>query len=146
MKGYLLVLVGVVLGGFASSWHALAKDGKSELEGTWELVAFERDGQEVKLEKTTRSINAGNRFTVMVGGKVIAAGTAKLDPTKKPKTVDVTYTEGPDKGKTFKGIYEFDGDTARFCRPGSPDDERPRQFATKAGSGAFVAAYRRVKR
>jgi hypothetical protein len=79
------------------------------------------------------------------GDEIIAAGTSKLDPSKNPKALDSTYTEGPDKGKTFKGIYQLDGDTMKFCRPGSPGDERPTEFKSTPGSGAFVSMYKRAK-
>jgi uncharacterized protein (TIGR03067 family) len=69
----------------------------------------------------------------------------KLDPSKKPKASETAYTQGPDQGKTFKGIYQFDGDTVKFCRAGSPDDATPTEFKTKAGSGRFLAVYRRIK-
>ena len=87
--------------------NATADDAKDELralEGTWDLIYFERDGKEVKLEGDTKSINTGDKFVVKRGDQVIAAGTMKLDPSKKPKASETTYTEGPDKGKTFKGI------------------------------------------
>ena len=71
--------------------------------------------------------------------------TVKLDPTKKPKASETTYTEGPDKGKTFKGIYEIDGNTVKFSRAGAPDDERPTEFKTKPGSVQFVSVYKRAK-
>jgi uncharacterized protein (TIGR03067 family) len=82
---------------------------------------------------------------VGVEDRVIAAGTLKFDPGKKLKAVDMTYTEGPDKGKTFTGIYQLDGDKAKFCRAGSPDEGRPKEFKTKAGSRGFVTMYRRAK-
>ena len=57
----------------------------------------------------------------------------------------VNATEGPDKGKTFKGIYELDGDSSKFCRAGTPEQERPTEFKTKAGTGALASAYKRLK-
>src|SRR5262245_32645451 len=122
-----------------------AKDDLKALEGTWDLIYFERDGKEVKLQKDTKAINTGDKFVVKRGDEVIAAGTMKLDPSKKPKASETTYTEGPDKGKTFKGIYQIDGDTVKFCRAGSPDAERPTEFKTKPDSGQFVAVYKRAK-
>jgi len=89
---------------------------------------------------------AGDKFVVKRGEEVIAAGTSKLDPSKKPKTTVITYTEGRDKGKTFKGIYQLDGDKVKFCRPGSPDDDFPTEFKTTPGSGAFISIYTRAKR
>jgi uncharacterized protein (TIGR03067 family) len=122
-----------------------AKDDLKALEGTWDLIHFERDGKEVKLQKDTRAINTGAKFVVKRGDEVIAAGTMKVDPSKKPKASETTYTEGPDKGKTFKGIYQIDGDTVKFCRAGSPDDARPTEFKTKPGSGQLMAVYKRAK-
>src|SRR5437764_1855170 len=118
-----------------------AKDDLKALQGTWELIYFERDGKEVKLQNDTKAINTGNKFVVKRGEQVIAAGTIKLDPSKKPKASETTYTEGADKGKTFKGIYQIDGDTIKFCRAGSPDAERPTEFKSKPDSGQFVAVY-----
>jgi uncharacterized protein (TIGR03067 family) len=122
-----------------------AKDDIKALQGTWDLIYFERDGEEVKLQNDTKAINTGDWFVVKRGDQVIAAGTMKVDPSKKPKASEATYTEGPDKGKTFKGIYQFDGDTVKFCRAGSPNDERPTEFKTKPDSGQFVAVYKRAK-
>jgi uncharacterized protein (TIGR03067 family) len=122
-----------------------ARDDLKALEGTWDLIYFERDGKEVKLQKDTQAINTGDKFVVKRGEEVIAAGTMKLDPSKKPKASETAYTEGMDKGKSFKGIYQIDADTVKFCRAGSPDDERPTEFKTKPGSGRFVAVYKRAK-
>jgi uncharacterized protein (TIGR03067 family) len=122
-----------------------AKDDLKALEGTWDLIYFERDGKEVKLQDDTKAINTGDKFVIKRGDQVIAAGTMKLDPSKKPKASETTYTEGPDKGKTYKGIYQIDGDTVKFCRAGSPDDDWPTEFKTKPGSGQFVAVYKRAK-
>lgn len=146
MKRFLGLLVGSVLIASLASQGITAADGKSELEGTWDLVYFERDGKEVMLREETKAINIGDKFVVKVGDKIIAAGNFKLDPSKNPKTVDSTYTEGPDKGKTFKSIYQLDGDMLKFCRAGSPDSERPTEFKTKPGSGGFVSVYKRAKR
>ena len=122
-----------------------AKGDLKTLQGSWDLIYFERNGKEIKLQNNTRTINTGDKFIVKRGDQVVAAGIMKVDPSKKPKTSETTYTQGPDKGKTFKGIYKFDGDTVRFCRAGSPDDERSTGFKTKPGSGRFVAVYKRSK-
>lgn len=115
------------------------------MQGTWEAVHMERDGKEVTLsnDNKTTSSNTGNKFIVRRGDQVIAAGSFAFDPSKSPRESETTYTEGPDTGKTFKGIHEIDGDTMKFCRAGSPDDERPTEFKTKPGSGQFAADYQR---
>ncbi len=144
MKRYVHVLVGLGLAGFAGCQGRTADDAK-ELDGTWEQVFVEQHGNEVKPQKDIKLIITGDKFVIKVDDKVVAAGTSKRDPSKKPKAFDSTYTEGPEKGKTFKGIYQREGDTVKFCRAGSPDDERPTEFKTKADSGGFVSAYKRAK-
>src|SRR5436305_1643584 len=129
------VFVGLAVVAILVCGRGTAADDKTELDGTWELVAFERDGKERTPGKDVRAVMAGNKFMVMAGDKVVAAGTTTSDPTKKPKVVDTTYTEGPDKGKTFKGIYQRDGDTLKFCRATAPDQPRPTEFKTSAETG-----------
>ena len=143
MHHTLNVLFGLTLIGFVFLQESTAQDAKTELEGTWELIRFERDGKEIKPQKDTKLVITGAMFVVKVGDKVIAGGTIKLDPTKKPKAIDSAYTEGPAKDKSFKGIYHLDGDILSFCRPGSPDQERPTEFKTTPEKRGFVSVYKR---
>ena len=92
------------------------------------------------------AINDGaGKVSVRHGDKVFNEGTVQLDPTKKPKAIDVTFIEGERKGQVVLGIYEIEGDAFRVCvaRPG---DERPAEFSAKAGSGPTLIAYRREKK
>jgi uncharacterized protein (TIGR03067 family) len=69
--------------------------------------------------------------------------TLKLDPSKKPKTVDLLgfgqkRVDPPDGGQPkmvpnpepVLGIYELDGDGLRFCLtgPGAAPNARPKEF------------------
>jgi uncharacterized protein (TIGR03067 family) len=71
-------------------------------------------------------------------------GTCKLDPSAKPKALDITGTEGPNKGKTILAIYERDGDTLRVCYD-LGGKNRPTEFKTTAGSRLFLVEYKRQK-
>jgi len=140
-----LALSAVVLVGVSPA----AGDAKSDLEalqGTWELSYFERDGKEVKLENVTKLTFTDDKFVVKRGDEIVSAGTFKLDPSKKPKESETTYNDGPDKGKTFKGIYQIEGDTEKFCRAGLPNGERPTEFKTKPDSGQVLSVYKRVQK
>ena len=124
-----------------------AADMQDELEGTWELIYFERDGKAVKIKPGgTHSVFTGDKFVVKRGEEVVSAGTSTFEPTAKPMTAVSTYTEGRDKGKTFKSICQLEGDEIKFCRAGSPDDDFPIEFKTTPGSGTFISVYRRVSR
>ena len=64
-------------------------------------------------------------------------GTLKIDPSKKPKTIDMTITEGrrdEDKGKELHGIYELEKDALKWStsEPGArtgPRSSAPRRAA-----------------
>jgi uncharacterized protein (TIGR03067 family) len=60
-------------------------------------------------------------------------GVYHLAPTKTPKAIDLVSL-GPIR-KTMLGIYSFEGDTLKLCLSFDPQrvDERPTEFATKAG-------------
>jgi uncharacterized protein (TIGR03067 family) len=68
-------------------------------------------------------------------------GTCKLDPSAKPKALDITGTEGPNEGKTILAIYERDGDTLRVCYDLSGKD-RPKEFKTSEGTPLFLVEYK----
>jgi len=74
----------------------------------------------------------GDKYTVTVG-KAVDRGNVKLNPSAKPQTLDITGTEGPNKGRTILAIYERDGDTLRVCYDLSGKN-RPTEFKTKEGT------------
>jgi uncharacterized protein (TIGR03067 family) len=114
-------------------------------KATWRFVDIEAEGQKVPkkaFEKDTLVLK-GNEFASYVAGKVVH-GLFKIDPTAKPKTIDIIFTEGPGKGHSQKGIYELDGDTQRICIA-LPDQPRPTEFGSKAGSGHVMEILTREK-
>jgi uncharacterized protein (TIGR03067 family) len=115
------------------------------LKGTWRLSFRQEDGKEDSknwIKDVIATTDGSGKMSVRRGDKVLGEGSVKLDPTTKPKSVDVTFTEGRYKGKTCLGIYEIEGDTFRVCcaRPG---DERPAAFSSEAGSGRVLVVYQR---
>ena len=104
---------------------AIDKD-KRRLQGTWNFVSGLRRAQ---------ILIAGDHFTVKFSNGDIYLGSYTLDPTSKPKMMDMTIHEGPAKhrGKTSLVIYELDGDHLIWCpaEPGTgnrlvafpPDDD-----------------------
>jgi uncharacterized protein (TIGR03067 family) len=126
--------------------EAVAKDLEA-FKGTWRLIAKEENGKkfsEEEIKDVIATNDGAGKVSVRHGDKVMGEATVKLNPTTKPKTIDFTFTEGEQKGKTRPGIYEIDGDTFRVCvaRPG---DERPAEFSAKAGSGRTLVVYKRQK-
>jgi uncharacterized protein (TIGR03067 family) len=115
--------------------------------GTWKLISREVNGKKAReqdIKGLLMSHNGTDKFSVRHADKMIAEATFKFDPTKKPRTIDMTFTEGENQGKTVLGIYEIEGDTIRVCHA-SPGGERPTEFSTKAGSGHVHIVYQREK-
>jgi len=139
----------VVAAGLLVAADAPKDDVKKELkklEGTWVLVSGEQEGKEFSEDiiKSGKLTMTGDKHTVKVGKDTIV-GTHTVDPSKKPKTIDATDTEGPFKGKTTLGIYEGDDDQFKVCFA-APDKERPKEFTSKSGTGVFVHVWKREKK
>jgi len=151
VHAWMLAVVGL-LAGYGLVLADDAKDDavkkeREKLAGKWQVVSLEVDGMktpEDMLAQASVTIDAKGKITVTVDGNVIIEATTKIDPSKKPKTVDITYTLGDLKGQTALGIYALDGDTYRYCRA-APDKDRPTEFSAKQGSGNTMAVYKRSK-
>jgi uncharacterized protein (TIGR03067 family) len=116
-----------------------------KFEGTWKIVSLEVEGMKLpaKAFEGARLIIKGDAFT-MKEEKVTHKGTFKVDPTKKPKMIDLIFTEGPAKGKTLLGIYELEGDTYTICLA-VKGKKRPTTFTGKAGTDFGLEVLKRVK-
>jgi uncharacterized protein (TIGR03067 family) len=120
------------------------KDGNT-LQGTWLPSAAEVGGKAFpdEVRKSIKLVIKGDRYTVTLG-KAVDRGTVKLNPSAKPKEMDITGTDGPNKGKTILAIYERDGDTLRVCYD-LGGKGRPTEFKTRAGTQLFLVTYKRQK-
>lgn len=120
-------------------------DREDTLEGTWLPSAAELGGKQFpdEVRKSIRLEIKGDQYTVTVG-TMPDRGTCKLNPSAKPKALDITGTEGPNKGKTILAIYERNGDTLRVCYDLSGKG-RPAEFKTTEGSQLFLVEYKRQK-
>ena len=125
---------------------ARSGDAKDDtIEGTWLPATAELAGKMFpdEVRKTIKLVVKDDKYTVTVG-KEVDQGTVKLNPTAKPKEMDITGTDGPNKGKTILAIYERDGETLRVCYDLSGKN-RPTEFKTREGTQLFLVAYKREK-
>jgi uncharacterized protein (TIGR03067 family) len=107
-----------------------------KFQGSWKQLAYEKDGMTEPLEKQgwePRVTFTGDTFVVtQANGSTLIKGTYKLDPTREPKSIDLTDTFGEDEGKTFLAIYFLAGDRLIFCAADA-GQERPTEFRTRRG-------------
>src|SRR5262245_55042006 len=140
-------LVAAMLAGVLAA--AEGDEGKadiSKMQGQWSMVSGSADGLEMPAElvATAKRVCKGNETRVTIGETVILQATFTVDPTKKPKTIDYSATDGPTKGKSHLGIYEFDGETVKYCFA-APDAERPTDFTSQPGQKRMLSVWKRSK-
>jgi uncharacterized protein (TIGR03067 family) len=121
------------------------KDDAKSMDGTWLPSEAELGGEKFpdEVRKTIKLVIGDGKYTVTVG-KNPDKGTVKLDPSKKPKEMDIIGTEGPNKGKTILAIYEKTEDTLRVCYDLS-GKARPTEFKTMKDTQLFLVTYKREK-
>lgn len=131
----------------AAPLFADAADPKDtdSLEGTWAPSAAELGGKMFPedLRKSMKLVVKDSSYTVTVE-KGVDKGTVKLNTKAKPKEMDITGTDGPNKGKTFLAIYERDGDTLRICYD-LGGKARPTEFKSAEGTQIFLVTYKLEK-
>ncbi|WP_165075320.1 TIGR03067 domain-containing protein [Paludisphaera rhizosphaerae] len=122
-----------------------AADVNDQMEGVWIPAKGEMAGQPLPDDflKTFKLEVKDDKYTVTINGQV-DKGDCKRDPAAKPKTLDITGTDGPNKGKTIPAIYERNGDSLKVCYDIS-GKERPKEFKTADGSLQFFVEYKLQK-
>jgi uncharacterized protein (TIGR03067 family) len=136
----------LILIGAARAQDAVKRE-MAQLEGHWSMVSGEANG----LSMPKETVDSGKRVakdgktTITIGGQVYFKAKFSIDPTKNPKAIDYTMTEGPTKGKTHLGIYELDEDTVKFCFA-APGKDRPTEFTAKEGSQRTLSVWKRDKK
>lgn len=139
---FIVLMLGLVS---AAQDSAQANKDLDRLQGTWKRASGEMDGKKMsadELQKTTLTIKS-NQYVLKMGDQT-RKGYIKLDPTKKPKQIDIISDAGPNKGKSLLGIYELEGDTFRYC-VAQPGKDRPTEFSSRAGSGHGLYVNKRDK-
>ena len=138
----MLKLVTAVLA-LSGAFAAPADKDMAAIEGTWLPATAELAGKPFpeEVRKSIKLVIKGDQYTVTIG-EVVDRGTLKLDAAARPKALEVTGTDGPNKGKTFPAIYEQNGDTLRICYDLS-GKKRPTEFKTEAGTQLFLVSYKR---
>ena len=105
------------------------------LQGTWHVTSIEADGQTLAAAASdgAKIVIKGSLFISLSMGATYE-GTVDIHQTRKPKSLDLVFTAGPEKGNRNLGIYKLDGDRWTLCLA-TRGSTRPKTFATKPGTG-----------
>ena len=142
-----LLLANATIASADDTKDAAIKKDRKQIAGTWKVVAYEVNGNKAMEEdarKLTVVNGADGTWSLHSEGKEISKGTSTFDPTKKPKTIDFTPTEGEGKGDQYLGIYELEEKTRKMCFA-PPGKERPTKFSTAPGSEHILVTFEREK-
>ena len=123
------------------------KSDRKQIEGTWRAVALQVNGNttsEEDAKKLTVVNGSDGTWSLYSQDKLITKGTSIFDPTKNPKTIDFTPTEGEAKGKQSLGIYELGATTRKLCFAPS-GKQRPMEFSAPPGSEHVLVVFERVE-
>lgn len=137
-----VVIAGLLVAADSAKEEA-AKQDLAKMQGTWSPVSYIIEGKSTPaadLVKTRLTVS-GNQSTFVVG-KATFHGTYALDATTKPRSIDITFKDGPDKGKKKLGLYAFEKEQMQICLAviGAP---RPKEI--KAGPGVNLEVWQRAK-
>ncbi len=115
-----------------------------KLQGTWRIVALEVDGRAAgALEfRDATIVISGTTFTSAMPGAAYE-GTIRIDAARSPKTFDLVFTSGPQKGTTNPGIYTLRGETWTICLA-MRGKTRPKTFGTRPATGLVLETLERA--
>lgn len=115
-----------------------AKDELKKLEGAWKVSSAEIDGKAFDAKQfgmDSLRISDG-KLAFFEGAKEIRSFTSTVDPSKKPKAMDLVKDK---ESMPLPCIYALNGDELKICMPllpkkgsGAPVEiKRPASFDTK---------------
>jgi uncharacterized protein (TIGR03067 family) len=117
------------------------------LQGTWQAVVGEANGQKVADEKVqeTQLVIDADRVEIKPDGEGRKT-TFTLDPGKTPGAIDLTPLDGGRKGSVVPGIYALQDGQLKLCVNiwGKNPTRRPADFKTQPGDGCVFMAFKRT--
>lgn len=123
-----LTLAAVLLSVGAAAFADDADPDRKAFQGTWTIVQTKKGDPKDKEPVTASTVVfEGNTYRIKAGDKVVEEGTFTVDGKTSPKQIEVTATQGVDKGKKWHGIYEIDADSLKAV-VGPTDQDRPTRY------------------
>ena len=126
-----------------------AKDEWAKLDGTWEVVDDNMNGQSRNvawLGRAAKVMVIGRRMIVLnkLDSLIYEAQLRNLQPSASPAAVDLSVQkDGKTVGK-FPAVYKLDGDDLQICW-WFKDEKKPRPTKLEKGEGLRLLVLKRAK-
>jgi RNA polymerase sigma factor (sigma-70 family) len=124
---------------------AKPKEDKELHQGTWHVVEVKVGGkhQAKETSKDQILVFTPDKFVIEYDDGSSQEMMYQIDAKQTPKAIDLAPISGPDRGYTFKGIYEIEGGRLKlyYSRNVAPDAKRPARFEPESedrGMRSFV--------
>ncbi len=103
-----------------------------ELEGTYSVTAIEGSGvpagKDKELAQKMKIVFKGDNLSIVIDSEEKKA-KIKADASVQPHTIDITPSDGDEKGKTFLAIYKTEKGELTIAY--TPKGERPKEFKSE---------------
>ncbi len=102
------------------------------VQGSWTIATI--NGQSLAEGGMQMSlVFTGDKYAQVSNGTTDERGSIKIDPAKKPMTIDLNITEGNDAGKLQLGVFGVEGDTMTLQLNQAGATERPAGLVAQDG-------------
>jgi uncharacterized protein (TIGR03067 family) len=123
------------------------KTDEEKIQGNWTVVSREFIGQKApEAELKALKVTIKDDTITITDGTKKHEITYKLDPSKKPKAIDLTNVDGKDEKDLTRAIYELDDDNLKLCWSEKAPEHRPTKFASDEGSAQTMIVFKREKK
>ena len=114
------------------------------IRGKWKIVKAALGGKALPASGFKKMVlELDENSYQLIEDKVIDSGIIESIKGASPNALAITGVFGPNKGKTFQCIYQFEGDDMVMCY-NLGGDGFPEKFETKENSLLYLVRYRRV--
>jgi RNA polymerase sigma factor (sigma-70 family) len=128
-----------------------SKTDEDLLRGKWTLVSGEVDGEQISADSVRGFpgfLFAFDRLEFAPINKLIVQdnieASYKLDPSQKPKVIEIQFSTSGKKGQLTHNIFRVDGDRLLLCLQNNK--EVPTDFVTKKGDGRVLLIFERAEK
>lgn len=146
--GWMVVAWMILAGVAADEPKSAGRGGLEKLQASWRPESVTEGGRKLTGDDLevyrgmTLIIQEGKSTLKTAKGVVLSSCELKVDAGRDPKTFDAKEVEGSGVGRVYKGIWELEGDTLKWCF-GTRD--RPTGFKEKEDEDFFLLVLKRQK-